>query len=183
MPMRVTLVACGMMIAAGATPALASGYWPSGPQTDVPISTVLNGGWSVCHTSDIGAPFGLDAATTLAPCSGNLIMLAGHLKGSDSYAVLAAASKSAALTDTGYGTSNTHEVHGSQWYNSGSWAFGFAPQGETVDLSSCDVTEGEQRMCVHTFSAIGGFRVGNHLNLNTDTNWEVVVLTSSTADQ
>lgn len=162
-------------------PAQAGGYWPSGPQTDVPVSTVLNGGWSVCYTADIGTPFGTDAASTLANCTGSGIIVAGHRKGSDSYAVLAAAPKASALTDTGANTSNTHLVNGSQWYNSDLWAFGFAGPDDQVTLSSCDIGEGSDRLCVHTFSAVGGFRVGENMNLNSDTEWEIVVLSSDTA--
>lgn len=169
------------LAALGGSPAHAGGYWPSGPQTNVPVATVLNGGWSVCYTADMGTPFGTDAATTLASCTGSQIMLAGHLKGSDSYAVLAAAGKADALTNTGANTSNTHVANGSQWYNSDMWAFGFAGEDDRVVLSSCDIAEGDDRMCLHTFSAVGGFRIGDNMELNDNSDWEVVVLTSSTA--
>ncbi len=162
-------------------PARAAPYYPTGPQQNVPVASVLAGGWTACYTGNIGAPFGTDTATTLANCAGSQLLVAGHLKGSDSYAVLAAAPKSDALTNTGANTSNTHTVNGSQWYNSDLWAFGFAPEDASVTLSSCDVTEGNDRLCVHTFSAIGGFRVGSAMNLNTDTSWEIVVFSSDNA--
>jgi hypothetical protein len=166
---------CGLSVAG---PARAGGYAPVGPQENVPVQTVLNGGWQVCYSANIGAPFGLDAATTLAPCTGSQIMVAGRLKDSDTYAVLATAPKADALVDTGANTSNTHVVNGSQWYNSSLWAFGFAPADDQVVLSSCDMEAGDRRICVHTFSAVGGFRIGNNMNLNNDSNWELVVLTS-----
>jgi hypothetical protein len=159
-------------------PAWAAPYYPTGPQLNVPVATVLAGGWTACYTASIGSPFGIDAAATLANCPGSQLLVAGHQRGSDTYAVLAAAPKADALTDTGANTSNTHTVNGSQWYNSDLWAFGFAPEDGAVTLSSCDITEGEDRLCVHTFSAVGGFRVGSAMNLNSDTNWEIVVYSS-----
>ena len=175
-------VLLALLIGGVSAPAWADGaYYPSGPQTNVPVATVLAGGWTVCYTATIGTPFGTDAATTLANCAGSQIILAGHQKGSDSYAVLAAAPKADALTDTGANTSNTHTVNDSQWYNSDLWAFGFAPQDGTVNLSSCDVSQGDDRLCVHTFSAVGGFRIGDNMNLNSDNTWEIVVLSSDNA--
>lgn len=175
------LAALGLTLLCAMAPASATGYWPVGPQENVPVSTVTGGGWTVCYQADIGTPFGLDAATTLAPCTGSYLLMAGHLKGSSSYAVLAAAPKADALTDTGANTSNTHTVNGSEWYNSDSWAFGFAPGGSPVNLSSCDILSGDRRMCLHTFSAVGGFRIGTQQNLNSNTSWEVVVYTNTTA--
>lgn len=174
---KAALAAIGILAGLGTAPAWAA-YQPVGPQTNVPVATVLAGGWSVCYTADFATPFGSNTATTLAGCTGDQIIVAAHLKGSDVYAVLAAAPKADALMDTGTGTQATHTVNGSEWYNSDNWAFGFAGAGDTVQLDSCDVTEGDDRFCVHTFTAVGGYRAGAQRDLNADTNWEKVVLTN-----
>lgn len=153
-------------------------YNPYGPQQNVSLSTILSGGWTLCYSAFMSVPIGDLAETVLTPCQGTNIMMAGRETGSDVFLLLAAGNRSEVTTPTGYG-SNTHAVNGSEWYFMGpEWSWGFAPLGAATQQSQCDVLAGAERMCLHTFSWVGGYRIGNITGLNNSDDYEKVFFVS-----
>lgn len=153
----------------GAPPDAAPTYFPSGPQVNVPTATVTGGGWTPCYTDTYQTDLEAALPDLLASCTGESLMLAARPAGSDTIALLAAASRTDVLTDTGAdNTDTTHTANGTAWYFNQHWSWGFAPAGESVDKSECDVTDGDLRMCWHTVNGAGGYRVGNHFTFGDD---------------
>lgn len=155
-------------------------YFPTGPQQNVSFGTVTGGGWTECYREDFGTPFGTSAATALAGCGGDYLLVAGYEKGENSIALLAAALKSDALLLVA--TDASHLANGSEWYNTDSWSFGFGPAGGGVARFECDTLAGAERLCIHTLNFVGGYRVGDVIGLNGSTTWEKIVYTASAVD-
>jgi hypothetical protein len=78
-----------MLLLALALPAAAqaASYYPSGPQENVPRSTIATGGWSVCYDGDYSDHVSL--AVILAACLGAYLMMAGTAVGSPDPVVFA----------------------------------------------------------------------------------------------
>ena len=167
------------------TPAVAADYLPSGVQTNVSLSTVTNGGWSLCYSGTYGS-FGASLANIASGCSGTNMMLAGRATGSDTLLVLAQALETDVMFDTGTGNV-THNANGVEWYFNNSYSWGFANGGQTVTRSSCDTTDsngepgGATRLCWHTGGGTlqGGWRAGNNIWLNNSSDFERLVFTST----
>ena len=163
----------------GTSPASAAStppaYYPSGPQVNVPVATVTDGGWTECFVDKYAD--GLHAALPglLDACTGKYLMLAGRATGSSTLGLLAAAPRDDVLFDTGTGDT-THVANGTGWYFADNWSWGFAKAGDSVERSSCDVAsvDGALRLCWHT-AAYGGFRLGTDTTLNGSTDFERVV--------
>ncbi|KQX75038.1 hypothetical protein ASD10_07485 [Aeromicrobium sp. Root472D3] len=160
--------------ASAAVPEIAT-YYPSGPQKDVPVSTVTAGGWTQCAVKTMAEPAGAAGEKLLSTCTGNYIMLAGRAAGSNTLSLLAAAPRADATSATDVENSRTRLSNGSEWYFGPGYSWGFAPAGSSVSLSICDVDDGDQRLCVHNITYTGGYRIGNRLGLNGSTDYEVVV--------
>ena len=62
-------------------------YLPVGPQTDVPVDTVTDGGWTECYRDIYASP--LDPDIVLSDCPGTLLMLSCRQTGSDTLTLLA----------------------------------------------------------------------------------------------
>jgi len=164
-----------------AAPAAAASYMPVGPQTNIALSTVTSGGWTLCYSATMATPYGNSASAPLADCTGSQLMLAGRATGSNTLLVLAQASKVDVLFDTGTGdNSTTHIANGTGWFSANTWSLGFAPAGEAVTKSPCDYLGGDGRLCIHTLHA-GGYRINNILNLNYSPNYEKLAFTNSAA--
>ena len=159
-----------------AAQAFSQTYYPSGPQTDVALSTVTGGGWSICAQTLYSTT--LTEYPAACPQAGSVdkVMLACRATGSATIKLLAAAPASDVLTETGTGATNTHNANGSEWYYEPpveSQAMGFAKGGDNVTLTSCDVnTTGTntQRLCFHLEPDVdigGGYRCGADTSLNT----------------
>ena len=146
-------------------------YYPSGPQKNVALTTVTDGGWALCAQIDWGDGItGLPDACTNA----DKLMLACRLKDSATIKLLAAAPASDVLFDTGDGETNTNNANGSEWYyhppaplDGQGW--GFAAGGASVDQNSCDIDETgdrEARLCFHVSvdAQVGGYRCGTYNN-------------------
>jgi hypothetical protein len=165
------------------TPAVAADYLPSGVQTNVSLSTVTNGGWSLCYSGTYGS-FGASLANIASGCSGTNMMLAGRATGSDTLLVLAQALETDVMFDTGTGNV-THNANGVEWYFNNSYSWGFANGGQTVYRFSCDTNDssgepgGATRLCWHTGGGMlqGGWRAGNNIWLNESTAFERLVFT------
>jgi hypothetical protein len=169
-----TLVGAPSATAASTPPA----YYPSGPQTDVPAATVTGGGWTPCYTDTYAGDLHTALPGLLTACTGKYLLLAGRATGSDTLSLLAAAPRSDVLFDTGGSSSATHTANGSEWYFHDSQAWGFANQGDSVDLSACDILAGPLRLCWHLLPGIGGFRIGDTTGLNSSADYERVVYQS-----
>lgn len=171
--LAVLLALTGASAAQAAQPA----YYPSGPQTSVPVSTVSGGGWRVCFQG----PFSQDlpVAQVLAQCSGTHMMLAAlPTATATSYTVLAAAPRADVVFNTGNGNNTTHLANGTAWYFSTGYSWGFARGGDAVTRNSCDTmgTNAALRLCWHTGQGVGGYRAGATLGLNGDPTWTRRVL-------
>ncbi len=149
-------------VVAISAPAHATGatYYPSGPQTNVPVSTVTDGGWTLCwsETYDLVSDMpGVVAGTddhSVAPCNGEFLLLTGwHNTDSSVLVVLAAAPGADVFTETplsdaegvpipraadGWGSvwgpagnTNPHLSNGTYWYYTPGASMGFTP---TADL-------------------------------------------------
>jgi hypothetical protein len=178
---------CASAIASGliaiSTPAAAADYLPTGVQTNVSISTVLNGGWSQCFSTTYGS-FGASLSGIASACTGSNMMLAARATGSDTLLLLAQALESDVMFDTGTGNV-THNANGVEWYFNDSYSWGFANGGQTVFRTSCDTNDssgeagGATRLCWHTSGGTlqGGWRAGDNIWLNDSSAFERLVFT------
>jgi len=188
-PMRDVRIAFAMLCLAGA-PVTAQSYAPFGPQTEVPIATVDDGGWTRCFASPYAAPTGLYVPTIQARCPGDKLMLAcGQFEESE-FRLLAQADWSATFEDPGDSSNDSHGANGAEWYfnlggeGSGSDSWGFAGSGDSLERGNCDDASGanpELRLCWHLQEAAGGYRCGSDTGLNLSDQWTKFVYTYSTA--
>lgn len=155
-------------------------YMPTGPQTNVALSTVLNGGWTQCYAAAFGVAIGNSAENVLNACHGDELMMAGRATGSDTFLVLAAANYGDTIINTG-STSNTHLANGSNWWYSQDWSWGFTAANDTVTNSSCDTSDSPTSMCLHTVDFTGGYRINNITGLNASTDYEKVFFVANDA--
>ncbi|MBC7495944.1 MAG: PEP-CTERM sorting domain-containing protein [Sphingomonadaceae bacterium] len=118
----------------------------------------------------------------MSACTGSNLLLAGRATGSSTLLVLAQALKSDVLFDTGNNTGATHSANGTEWYNHDNFSLGFVDPAHTVNKSICDVgTTGGLRLCIHTITSTGGFRINDITNLNVSTAYEKLAFTSNGA--
>ena len=181
--MRTSRLLGAMMALAFMLPAAAQAaptYYPSGPQTDVPQSTVSSGGWQVCYSTNYASTVPL--SNVLTPCDGDFLIMASVAPGSSDYSLLAAGPRATVLADSGNAGNVTHNANGTEWYFSTGWSWGFALGGDTVNRDSCDYPPTGQphadlRLCWHTGGGnlSSGFRSGT-TNLNGNASWQRVVL-------
>jgi hypothetical protein len=154
-------------------------YWVPGVQTDVPQATLQ--GWSMCFSGKYGDNFP-DLNTVMGACNKSKLLMACRPVGAANWSVVAMAPKTDVTFDTGTGNT-THIANGVGWYFNSSYSWGFAPQGDAVSRSSCDIEassiqpggmDGDKRICWHTGgnSLNGGWRCGKSDSLNSDNGWE-----------
>lgn len=162
--------------AAQASPA----YYPSGPQLNVPVSTVTSGGWSLCWSGTYDASATL--ATVLAACDMPYLLLAGGEVESSDYMLLAAGQRSSILNPTG--ANETTLNNGTYWYFNPSASMGFASVSD-IHQNSADVQASgfyggtavdattPYRMSWHVdgSSMDSGWRVGATVNLNSGSGY------------
>jgi MBG domain (YGX type) len=154
-------------------------YYPSGPQTGVPVSTVEAGGWTQCFLDEYANDMEAELPGLLSACSGDYLMLAGRPTGSNVLTLLAAAPRDDVLFDTGatFGD-GTHQANGTGWYFNAHFSWGFAPAGDAVSKGECDILRNPDdglRLCWHTVNASGGYRLGSLQGLNNSTAYERLV--------
>ncbi|MET3115909.1 hypothetical protein AAKU64_000112 [Undibacterium sp. GrIS 1.8] len=166
-----------------ASNANAAFYNPFGPQQNVTMSTILDGGWTECYSATMSTFVGNSAQNVLSQCSGGYLMMAGRATGSDVFQLLAETTFSDATFNTGTGTQNVHTSNGSDWYFASNWSWGFTDVGSGVSLNECDGKSGADRMCLHTVNGAGGYRIGNNTGLNGSTSFEKVFFVSNGASQ
>lgn len=166
---------------ANATPS----YYPSGPQTNVSISTVTNGGWTLCWSGDYGGSENLSVLTS--QCDQEYLLLAGGAKNSSDYLLLAAAPRSEVFRATARNA--TTLSNGSYWYYNTTQSMGFAPNA-TISQSSADVfdTANTLRLSWHlgfcgANKICGGWRVGSNTGLNGSTTFARAIYESNGSGQ
>lgn len=165
-----------------ATPAAAATYLPFGPQTNVALSTVTGGGWTQCYSASMATIYGSSASAPLAGCTGSKLLLAGRATGSSTLLVLAQADKADVLFNTGAADNGvTHIAGGTGWYSADNWSLGFAPAGEAVHKLECDTNSGDGRLCIHTLSFTGGYRINDILGLNGSSDYEKLAFSNNGA--
>jgi chitodextrinase len=176
-------------LSAGTSSANAVGaYYPSGPQRNVPISTITSGGWTLCWSSLFSANDTL--ANIESSCTGNYLLEAGGVVGASSYLLAAAGERSSVLGVTSQNQTNLN--NGTYWYYykgsggmMGGGSMGFSPIS-TIFQNSADcyyngalncgfasaIVEGQDptvdlRMSWHVYSTtIGsGWRIGRLTSL------------------
>ena len=166
--------------ALAASPAAAATYLPVGPQLNVAVGTVTGGGWSLCYSATMATIFGSSASVALSDCAGDRLLVAGRETGSGTLLVLAQALKTDVLFNTGTANNGTTNIaNGTGWYNADNWSFGFVPAGETPNKNECDTASGIGRLCIHTLTFTGGFRINDIQGLNDSSAYEKLVFTSS----
>jgi hypothetical protein len=167
-------------LAMASAPAMAA-YLPVGPQKDVPLATVLGGGWSLCYQATMGTPFGNSAADTLTGCgAGSLVMLAGRQTGADTLLVLAQTTKADAFADTGAADNGIFTTsNGADWFYADRWSWGFKPVDAPFQKFSCSFFPPDASMCVHTFDFVGGFSINTIADLNEAEDYEKLVFVFS----
>lgn len=136
-------------------------YYPSGPQTNVPISTVTNGGWSLCWS---GTYSGTDTLANIqSSCDKSHLMYAGSVTSSPTEFILLAAAPRADVFAPTIGNATTLS-NGTYWYYNASSSIGFAPDS-TINLNTADIfdTASPLRMSWHTngTSVFWGWRLGS----------------------
>jgi len=166
--MLVGLLSVLVVGAAQATPS----YDPFGPQFNVPVSTILSGGWTQCYAATFDVFIGYSGENVLNQCHGDKLMMAGRATGSGLILLLAEADFADVTFNTGTGTSNTHTANGTNWYYAPDWSWGFVSAPQAVSLSQCDVLPGADRLCLHTVNDAGGYRIGDLTGLNSSPNYE-----------
>ncbi|MCM0032872.1 PEPxxWA-CTERM sorting domain-containing protein [Sandarakinorhabdus limnophila] len=166
--------------ALAASPAAAATYLPVGPQLNVAVGTVTGGGWSLCYSATMATIFGSSASVALSDCAGDRLLVAGRETGSGTLLVLAQALKTDVLFNTGAANNGTTNIaNGTGWYNADNWSFGFVPAGETPNKNECDTASGIGRLCIHTLTFTGGYRINDIQGLNSSAAYEKLVFTNS----
>ncbi len=153
-------------------------YYPTGTQLNVPISTILAGGWTLGY-SDLYAN-NMVTNTVLTSATGYYLMLAARAVGSDTILLLGAAPRADVIFDTGH-TNTTHLANGVGWYFSSNWSWGFAEGNDPVTRNEADVNgspNADRRLSWHTGIGAGGYRIGALTGLNGSTAYERLVFQS-----
>jgi hypothetical protein len=161
-----------------AAPAAAADYLPVGPQQNVSIGTVTGGGWSLCYSATMGTIFGSSAATTLANCTGDRVMMAGRATGSDTLLVLAQTTFDDAFANTGAADNGIFtNSNGADWFYADNWSWGFKTPGTSYTKFECDPSPPGGSMCIHTLSFVGGYNINEIGGLNSSSDYEKLVFT------
>ncbi len=184
------------LFAAAATLALAgtasaATYAPTGPQNDVALSTVTDGGWTMIYR---GAYRDSVSIADLLGGAQEYVMLGAINNATGILDVLAWATLADVTTVTAWNT--THEANGAEWYFNSS-SMGFAGEGDTIYQQSADTNgscwmggEGcvaeRDRLSWHTSGwdgapsqVNGGWRSGSNIWLNDSTAFDRVVFTTN----
>ena len=185
-----SIAASSILFATPSQAAVIGTYYPSGPQRNVPISTITSGGWTLCWSSLFSATDTL--ANIESSCTGNNLLEAGGVVGASSYMLAAAGERSSVLKLTSLNETTLN--NGTYWYYykgaggmMGGGSMGFSPSS-TISQSSADcyynganncgfpsvLVEGQDptvdlRMSWHTnsLSIAWGYRIGRLVGLSS----------------
>jgi hypothetical protein len=121
-----TLIISAGSLLVGTTTANAVGtYYPSGPQRNIPISTITSGGWTLCWSTLYNESATL--ASIESSCTKKYLLEAGGAVGASDYILAAAGERSSVLKPTGSNETNLN--NGTYWYYTKniSGSMGFSP--------------------------------------------------------
>lgn len=160
-------------------------YDPFGVHNDVSIATVLNGGWRILYKGRFSEVLP-SVADVLGRACGKIMLASKHL-GSDRFDVLAAID--AELYQTlNTARNETLPANGARWYKN-AYSMGFAGADDTINQTSADTRSLSERdrLSWHTvflerearLQMNGGWRSGDHHELNRSDEWERFILTST----
>ena len=142
-----------------------TGWFPHGPQTNVPLANITDLGWDLCYSGSYSSAITASDANRFKDslCTKANIMLGCRDSGTPSTVIaLAWASRTCVFADTGYDDKyTTTSCEGTEWYFNDRWSMGFARQGDSVFKNSCDYEPSgcnDCRMCWHTSRWHGGGR-------------------------
>ena len=156
---------------------------PTGPQTGLTLASILGGGWTQCYANVMGKTIGINGENVLDACSGDYLMMAGRVTGSESFLIAAAALRSETIVNTGQ-TSNTHAANGSLWWYASDWSWGFTAIGDSVQNNQCDISASSPTsMCLHTLDYAGGYRINDISELNDSLDYEKVFFVANRDNQ
>ncbi len=188
MKRRSVLLASALVLPGAAQ---AATYLPTGPQTNVAISTVVEGGWTQWFVQTYDS-IGPDISSVLDGCQGSRLMLAGRAAGSETLLLLAQAEFADVTFDTGINTDEVHAANGTNWYFNPNYSWGFADISQAVFKVSCDASgvfngdtaNADLRLCWHTGGGglTGGWRVGENAFLNSSADFERVIFFANDVD-
>ena len=171
-------------------------YYPTGPQVNVPLSTITNSGWTLCYSQSFLVNSKLVSEFPAACKSQQYVMEVGTATGGSTALLLAAGETKTVFGETAFNVANLN--HGTYWYNNPGKSFGFAPNG-TISQNSADVCnsvsipnvcandDGTLRFSIHQNinPAFGGWRIGRRdflqVPINGDYTWSIYVTGGETA--
>ena len=181
----------------GISPASAAGgYYPKGPQLNVPISTITSGGWKLCW-SGLYSDYSSTLEAIKASCSEKYLLEAAGQVGASTYLLAAAGERSAVFNTTA--TNGTTLNNGTYWYFNNN-SMGFSPNA-TIEQMTADIlasnawdpadalfrpydgTE-DYRLSWHTMGPTisGGWRAGKVVWLNGTTDSQIWGMHGSGSD-
>lgn len=141
------------------------------------INTYLQRGFRPCLRTAYDSRVSLDDVQ--AACHGDVLMMGCREVGSNILKVAAVGARNEVFEDVGDERNSVNPHNGVNWYYSPDRSWGFAPGGQEVNRSSCDVNnlDNNDRICWHTNSdnMTAGWRCGDQRALNS-AEWERVVL-------
>lgn len=172
-----SLLAASALLCAGAAQAMPT-YLPVGPQSGVSLSTITGGGWTQCYAATMNVYIGDHAEKVLNACSGDLLMMAGRVTGSNTFLAVAETTFADATQHTGT-NSSAHVSNGSKWWFEDFWSWGFVGLNDVVSNNQCNTGISAVGMCLHTINNAGGYRINNITGLNGSTAYEKVFFVAS----
>lgn len=156
-------------------------YYPSGPQLNVALTSVLSGDWTLCY-SGLYSQF-LNISTLTNSCTGTyLILAAGEIKTAnvsssmkaDTAYILAAGERSTVLSTTTRNTTNLN--NGTYWYNTTDISIGF---DDDSSISQNQCFQDSRSLCWHLVANTGGYSAHDQIPGNSNTGWVRHVYQSS----
>ena len=142
------------------------GYYPVGPQRDVPLSTLEDNGWIRCFSEPYNTD-GTSIASIRGECTGTYLIVTGRPVGSSTLSLLAAAPSAEVFAETARNA--PHLVNGTYWYFTSYWSMGFSDV-ELINQDSCDIGADKDysySLCWHMDGSdtesllFGGYLLGN----------------------
>jgi hypothetical protein len=187
-----TTGALAMFIAAAPLAAADPGYYPTGPQTNVSVSTLQSGGWTRCYFETMAVVLS-PLETLKSQCQGDYVLYAGGTAAdSNNYLLVAAGARQVVFNETSLAQSVSttlgaeYQSNGSYWYAQDDLAVGFSVNA-VVLLNKADVqnTNDTSRYSLHGGDAGagygGGWRIGDITMLNVSTDYIKAIWVSNGA--
>merc|ERR1712226_51743 len=165
-------------------------YAPFGPQTYVSETTVLDGGWTLCHSEYYATEVtDYSIETSQGYCNKDKIMMACRYYGASELTSLAWADRATVFGVTDYQACGTYSsddcygnvVQGTKWYRTsegysyGAWGFADSQSPIRLYYIDWDSEQGNKRISWNVnYSGVGGYRCGDSHGLDYAWDWEKV---------